>query len=264
MSPRHDSRHGHVEREGEQHTLDRRRVGRASGGLWTASQRWAVILRPLNQSGDRALEEPSPMVVRSAGGIEDASPSVRRRNWARRLICRLAIVLSVIVLLLLAAGLRMAPHSGFYPIPAGFRAYSVYDIRHILRTGHEIRLSEKHNVTSYSSGIYLGTDDILRHKVDASVMLLLGLRPRDLQPYYHFGLWSPLVAFPLAVLALYYALCRCNNRKARSVDAVALVAFSVLGSFMMIDVTFHGETNTATGWTFMAVAMYGLVRIREA
>ena len=158
----------------------------------------------------------------------------------------------------------MAPHSGFYPIPAGFRAYSVYDIRHILRTGHEIRLSEKHNVTSYSSGIYLGTDDILRHKVDASVMLLLGLRPRDLQPYYHFGLWSPLVAFPLAVLALYYALCRCNNRKARSVDAVALVAFSVLGSFMMIDVTFHGETNTATGWTFMAVAMYGLVRIREA
>jgi len=176
---------------------------------------------------------------------------------------RVALVLAVTFLILLGAGLRMAPHSTFYPVTGGYQAYSVYDMRHILYTGHEIRLSEKHSVTSYSSGIYLGTQDILRHKVDASIMLLLGLGPGALPDYYRYGLWSQLLLFPLAVIALYCALRRVQGLPARTLDVLTLLAFSFMGSFNMVSVTPQGEANTATGWAFMATAIYGLIRIPD-
>ncbi|MGI8827574.1 MAG: hypothetical protein ACR2JC_18480 [Chloroflexota bacterium] len=171
--------------------------------------------------------------------------------------------LSLLFLVLLGAAIRMAPHSPFYVIPGGYRAFSVYDIRHILITTHEIRQSARLTVTSYSSGVFLGTQDILRHKVDASIMLLMGLGPTNLSQYYQYGLWSPLVTFPLAVLAVYSALARAARTQRRAMDVFALVAFSIAGSFNMLEVTPHGETNTATGWTFLLVALYGLIRIPE-
>jgi hypothetical protein len=174
-----------------------------------------------------------------------------------------AITLAVTLLIFMAGWVRLAPHEGYFPIPGGYRAYSVYDIEHILRTGHEIRLSDKHDVTSYSSGIYLGTQDILRHKVDSAIILLLGLGPGDLPHYYKYGLWSPLLMFPLAALALYCALRRANGLQVEVPAALTILAFSVLGSFNMLSVSYHGETNTVTGWTFMFVALYGLVRIPD-
>jgi len=190
-------------------------------------------------------------------------PSVPSRG-ARRVALRWGATAGTIILLIaVGAWVRLLPHMSYYPIPGVYRAYSVYDILHILRTGHEIRQGEAGPVTSYSTGVYLGTQDILRHKVDASVILLLGLDRGDLQAYYRYGLWSPLVVVPLAIFALYSALARARGRPT-GYRGLLLVAFAVLGSFSMISVTFHGETNTATGWSFMLMALYGLVRIREA
>jgi hypothetical protein len=165
---------------------------------------------------------------------------------------------------LAAALVRLTPFASFYPVPGTYRAYSIYDIRHILETGHEIRVSDQYSLTSYSSGIYLGTNDILRHKVDSSVMLLLGLGVADLPSYYHYGLWSPLILFPLGVLALCYALHRLNGSQVKLSTIIPVLAFSLIGSFNMLSVSYHGETNTVTGWTLMLVAIYGLLRIPDA
>lgn len=200
---------------------------------------------------------PAPRQSKRVEGAARTAPAVSAlASWT-------IFGLSLVLLVLLAAAVRMAPHSPFFPIPGSYRAFSVYDIQHILTTGHEIRRSAGTAVTSYSSGIYLGTEDILRNKVDASIMLLMGLGPANLPQYYQFGLWSPLVGFPLAVLGVYSALTRSRGGTRRPMDVLALVAFSVLGSFNMLEVTPHGETTAATGWTFLFVALYGLIRIPE-
>lgn len=176
---------------------------------------------------------------------------------------RVGLVVVVVLIIIGAAIVRLTPFASFYPIPGTYRAYSVYDIRHILETGHEIRTGERTALTSYASGIYLGTHDILRHKVDSAIMLLLGLNVGDLETYYHYALWSPLIMFPLAALALTYALHRANGTQARPATLLPVLIFSLLGSFNMLSVSYHGESNTVTGWTFMLVAIYGLVRIPD-
>ncbi len=116
-------------------------------------------------------------------------------------------------LMLIGTGVRIAPHLEYYSIPGAYRAFSVYDISHVLVTGHEIRPGEVGPVTSYSSGIYLGTEDILRHKLEAAVMLLMGLDETSMEAYYRFALWSPVVAFPLMVLAIYFAMARASGAR---------------------------------------------------
>ncbi|NTV99673.1 MAG: hypothetical protein HGA19_00030 [Oscillochloris sp.] len=183
-----------------------------------------------------------------------------KKGTIEHILFGIALILAV----LLGAAIRFSPHTSFYPIPGVYRAASVYDIQHILNTGHEIRLSEDHDVTSYSSNIYLGTQDILRHKVDSAVLLLLGLTTHDLADYYRYGLWSPLVVFPLAVMTLYHALCRERGKASRRSEMLAIIFFATLGSFNLVSVSYHGETNTSTGWTLLVIALYGLLRIPEA
>jgi hypothetical protein len=172
-----------------------------------------------------------------------------------------AFLVLLVAVMLLGAVVRIAPHFNYYPIPGAYFAYSTYDIDYILRTGHEIRPNEVQPVTSYSSGIYIGTEDVLRNKLEASVLLLMGLDETSLETFYRLGLWMPVVVFPLMVLALYSALARANGIQTSATRALLLAAFAVVGSFYMLMVTYTGEANTATGWVFMLGALYGLLRI---
>ena len=176
----------------------------------------------------------------------------------------LLIAVAVCFLVLLGAFVRLLGKADYYPIPGSFRAYSVYDITYILQHGHELASSSGLILTPYSSNVLLGSQDVLRIKLEAAVIMMLGLGPADLRTYYAFAFWGPLVLFPLISLALYRLLCQVNRTSASYPAYLSLLAFCLLGSFTIMMVTYHGEANTATGYTFLFAAFYGILAKPES
>ena len=165
---------------------------------------------------------------------------------------------------LLAVFIRIFPHIDFYPIPGSLIGFHLFEIIYIIGNSRTYSRGDFPICSQYTSGIYMGTNDLTKNKFQSLLLLITGL-DQNLPFFYRFFLWSGTVVFPLSIMLFYLIVKRANpettSRKRHAGYFVLL--FSLFPSSTTIGLTNNGLSDPVLGWIFLVLTIYSLYRSKE-